>query len=373
PPIALKRLPCPTIALKRLPCPTIALKRLPCPTIALKCLPVTCCGAEFYLTSLCCHPPFVTMNNTNNTSNTEECKHIWDNQQDSLKLIWQLQSVLSSFSILSIVAVFAYALRRIYIQKRPFHNHAERVILYTFFPIFIEMIGKSISGEPFRYNRDTSQFEITNDGLCGFQSILVEFGNMSCVIWGLSFAWDLFTIIRTFRRTSANGSWSVSNLQDNLSRREFLHLLAANVIGLGFAVAAYVYREPRDYWCWVKNDVLSTSLFFFAEEWLATIIAIGVLAYALFDVQKFPGDYRGVIDMRLGCITAFSWVLVTDIIVWLFASLSRFWSFSHCFSIELGTAQALFGSSRGCKYHLNSDLLCFFLRNNVVNILALPL
>ncbi|RUS14694.1 hypothetical protein BC938DRAFT_477268 [Jimgerdemannia flammicorona] len=139
------------------------------------------------------------MNNTNNTSNTEECKHIWDNQQDSLKLIWQLQSVLSSFSILSIVAVFA--------------------------------------------------FEITNDGLCGFQSILVEFGNMSCVIWGLSFAWDLFTIIRTFRRTSANGSWSVSNLQDNLSRREFLHLLAANVIGLGFAVAAYVVaRYHHRYW-----------------------------------------------------------------------------------------------------------------------------
>ncbi|RUP45772.1 hypothetical protein BC936DRAFT_147755, partial [Jimgerdemannia flammicorona] len=145
---------------------------------------------------------------------------------------------------------------------------------------------------------------------------------------------------------------------------------------------------PRDYWCWVEDgeNSLNTLLFFFLWEWIAIATAIGVLVYTLIDRGMHLGlspntsDYTGVRDMRMGCIIAFSLVLGTNVVVWGFASASRFWvlgcdepKFGDRLGIALGEMQAYLGCSRGRKYIFRSQSLSSFLHIILGNILVLPI
>ncbi|RUP46168.1 hypothetical protein BC936DRAFT_147272 [Jimgerdemannia flammicorona] len=54
---------------------------------------------------------------------------------------------------------------------------------------------------------------------------------------------------------------------------------------------------------------------FYGWMWIAMIVDIMVLLYALGDVLLHLRDYKTVTDMRLGCIVAFSWFLVVEVVV----------------------------------------------------------
>ncbi|RUS21270.1 hypothetical protein BC938DRAFT_475446, partial [Jimgerdemannia flammicorona] len=218
-----------------------------------------------------------------------------------------------------------FELRQFALDQR-FTNPAERLILHTFVPVFVEMLGKYIANDPWANGTDS-----INKPYCSFQSVLNEFGIMSSILWGGIFAWDLLTIIRTFRRPLPG--WTINNLCQNLQNREMFSVVSAHTVALVFALATIPFSGPRDFWCWVKDDdssnYLNTLAFFYGWLWICMTFAIMVLLYSVSDIVRHPRDFNGVTDMRLGSIAAFSWVLVINIVVWAFASANRFWTFVY--------------------------------------------
>ncbi|RUP49798.1 hypothetical protein BC936DRAFT_141435 [Jimgerdemannia flammicorona] len=223
-----------------------------------------------------------------NSTSLPNCK-VWNSSPEvspRLQSIWGTTQLMSGLSMAAMVVTIGYILYRKFLRHGNFRNPVERVVLYTFIPIFVEMMGKCFANMtfswaannnpdiPFMYN------SVANSGpYCGIQTFLIEFGNMGGVVWSLCFAWILFTIIRAFRKGH------LENLRQHLQKREKFSIWAANVGGLVFAIATINRSGPRDYWCWVEDgeQSINTLMFFFVWEWLAIILALVVLLCIGFD------------------------------------------------------------------------------------------
>ncbi|RUP44115.1 hypothetical protein BC936DRAFT_149917 [Jimgerdemannia flammicorona] len=276
----------------------------------------------------------------------------WDSIEESTKQnIWTAQRIFSSISIVSITTVFGYVFRRRFICKRKFTNPAERLVLLNLVPVFIGTIGMLISNDP--WGDDPNN---VNMPYCQFQTVLIEFRDMGCVLMAALFAWNLYTIIHTFRRPSATSHFTVNDLLRHLERRERFYIVIAYFGGVVFAVVSIPLAAPRNQWCWVKNaeiggplgNSLYALLFFFAWMWIVLVFSIAVLLYVWYDRLQHRRDYKTMKDIRSGSIAAFSWILIIDVMVWVCASTNRFWSFAkECDNLQLIILQAAFSCGRG--------------------------